>query len=60
MALQAEPYINMLLRSVQHMGHSDALKKFDLTLIFNLFLQHFFSKELYWLKKNCFGKFTFK
>ena len=39
----AEPYINMLLRSVQHMGHSNALKKkFYLTLIpiFNLYLQH--------------------
>ena len=49
MALQAEPYINMLLRSVQHMGHSDALKKFYLTLIFNLFLQQYnniFSKKM--------------
>ena len=41
MALQAEPYINMLLRSVQHMGHSDALKKFYLTLIFTLFLKQY-------------------
>ena len=54
MALQAEPYINMLLRSVQHMGHSDALKKFYLTLIpiFNLFLQQFLSKKMI---LNCIG-----
>ena len=48
MALQAEPYINMLLRSVQHMGHSNALKKkFYLTLIpiFNLYLQHFLAVQ---------------
>ena len=52
MALQAEPYINMLLRSVQHMGHSDALKKFYLTLIFNLFCNNFFSKKMI---LNCIG-----
>ena len=58
MALQAEPYINMLLRSVQHMGHSDALKKFYLTLIpiFNLFLQQFLSKKMI---LNCIGSKRF-
>ena len=48
----------MLLRSVQHMGHSDALKKFYLTLIpiFNLFLQQFLSKKMI---LNCIGSKRF-
>ena len=54
---QAEPYINMLLRSVQHMGHSNALKKvlphFDSH--FQPCFATFFSKELYWLIKIFLG-----